>query len=89
MAKRVYLYAFDYLWKIVDTRFLEGDEISVRNILQMANWMKLNNTERVVICAIDNRPGLRKEFMESVRSTDFTKRYEFADMVYREGIPLK
>lgn len=89
MAKRVYLYAFNNVLKVVDTKFLEGDAISVRDMLRLANWMRVNYPEKIVIYAVDNRPGLRKEFMESIRSTNFTKNVEFADTVSREGILIK
>lgn len=86
MVKRVYLYAFNYVLKVVDAKFLEGDAISVRNVLRLANWMKDVNPGQVVVYAVDNRPGLYKEFMEAVKTNDFTKHVEFADLISREGI---
>lgn len=86
MAKRVYLYAFNNVLKIVDTKFLEGDAISVRNMLRLANWMRETNPGQVVIYAVDNRPGLYKDFMEAVKTKDFTVHVEFADLISREGI---
>ena len=86
MTKRVCLYAFNNVLEIVDTRFLEGDAISVRNMLRLANWMKDVNPGQVVLYAVDNRPGLYKEFMEAVKTKDFTKHVEFADLISREGI---
>lgn len=86
MAKRVYLYAFNNVLRIVDTKFLEGDAISVRDMLRLANWMKDVNPGQVVVYAVDNRPGLYKEFMEAVKTKDFTKHVEFADLISREGI---
>ena len=89
MAKRVYLYAFDNVLKIVDTKFLEGEVISVRDMLRLANWMKDVYPEPVVVYAVDNRPGLYKEFMESIKTEDFTKHVEFADLISREGILIR
>ena len=89
MAKRVYLYAFNNVWRIVNTKFLEGDAISVWNMLQLANWMKDVNPGQVAVYAVDNRPGLYKEFMEAVKTKDFTKHVEFADLVSREGILIE
>lgn len=89
MAKRVYLYAFNKVLKIVDTKFLEGDAVTVRDMLRLANWMKEIYPEPVVVYAVDNRPGLYKEFMEAVKTTDFTKHVEFADIIAREGIFIK
>lgn len=86
MVKRVYLYALNYVLKVVDAKFLEGDAISVQNMLRLANWMKDVNPGQVVVYAVDNRPGLYKEFMEAVKTNDFTKHVEFADLISREGI---
>ncbi|MBQ8707839.1 MAG: hypothetical protein IJ523_07120 [Succinivibrionaceae bacterium] len=89
MAKRVYLYAFNNVLKIVDTKFLEGDAVSVRDMLRLSRWMTETYPEPVVVYAVDNRPGLYKEFTESVKTKDFTKHVEFADIVSREGLLIK
>ncbi len=89
MTKRVYLYAFNHVLKIVDCKFLEGDAISVRDILRLARWMTDVNPEHVTIYAVDNRPGLYKEFMESVKAKDFTKNVEFADLIRHEGLLIQ
>lgn len=86
MAKRVYLYAFNNVLRIVDTKFLENDAITVRDMLRLAKWMKDVNPGQIVVYAVDNRPGLYKEFMEAVKTSDFTKQVEFADLISREGI---
>lgn len=49
MTKRVYLYAFNNVLEIVDTKFLEDDAISVLNIRRLANWMRDTYPEPVVI----------------------------------------
>lgn len=53
MTKRVYLYAFNNVLEIVDTKFLD------------------------------------KEYLESVKTKDFTKHVEFADIINREGILIQ
>lgn len=88
MAKRVYLYGFNNLLKIVDTKFLQDDAISIGNILRLANWMKEVNPGKITVYAVDNRPGLYAEFMETIRTQDFTKHIEFADIISREGIQV-
>lgn len=90
MTRRVYLYAFDELYNIVDCRFLEGEAITVRNMKRLANWMTENVTSfEARVYAVDNRPGLYREFRESVKRNDFTVMLEFADTVRDEGIRLK
>lgn len=89
MTKRVYLYAFNNVLEIVDAKFLEDDAISVRNIRRLANWMRDTYPEPVAIYAVDNRRGLHKEYLESVKTKDFTKHVEFADIINREGILIQ
>ena len=85
MSKRVYLYAFNEEMRIVDVKFLEGDAVTITNMRRIAKWMKDNIPEKIVVYAVDNRPGLYKEFKETIRTKDFTKRIEFADLVSHEG----
>ena len=90
MTRRVYLYAFDALYNIVDCRFLEDEAITVRNMRRLADWMTEKVTSfEVRVYAVDNRPGLYREFRESVSRNDFTAMLEFADTVRDEGIRLK
>lgn len=73
----------------MDTKFLEDDAISVLNIRRLANWMRDTYPEPVVIYAVDNRRGLHQEYLESVKTKDFTKHVEFADIIDREGILIQ
>ena len=89
MTKRVYLYAFNNVLEDVDMKFLKDDAISVLNIRRLANWMRGDYPEPVVIYAVDNRRGLHQEYLESVKTKDFTKHVEFADIINREGILIQ
>lgn len=89
MTKRVYLYAFDSLCKIVDCKYLEGYAISVTNMIRLADWMAEKYPVKLKVYAVDNRPGLYADFREAMKSNDFTGQLEFADMVSHEGILLK
>lgn len=86
MARRVYLYGFDNVNRVVMTNFLEGSAISIREMRRLAKWMKDNYPEPITVYAVDNRPGLYKEFMETVKTKDFAIHVEFADTISREGI---
>lgn len=87
MTRRVYIYAFDELHKIVDVKFLQEDGISIRNMMWIAEQMLLNTDARKIY-AIDNRWGLRRDFMDAYKSMDFARHIEFEDLVSREGIKL-
>lgn len=88
MTKRVYLYAFNEMGRVVGCRFLEGEKCTVLNILQTGLRMRDGDPERVDVYAVLNRPGLYSDFAESVRSTDFVKHIEFADLIAREGLKI-
>lgn len=87
MRRRVYIYAFNELHRIVDTKFLQEDAISIRNMMWIAEQMELDPDVRAIY-AIDNRWGLRRDFTESIKTLDFAKHIEFEDLVSREGIKL-
>ena len=87
MRRRVYIYAFNELHRIVDTKFLQEDAISIRNMMWIAEQMELDPDVRAIY-AIDNRWGLRRDSLESIKTLDFAKHIEFEDLVSREGIKL-
>ena len=87
MRRRVYIYAFNELHRIVDTKFLQEAAISIRNMMWIAEQMELDPDVRAIY-AIDNRWGLRRDFTESIKTLDFAKHIEFEDLVSREGIKL-
>lgn len=89
MKKRVYLYAFDFLCRIVDCKFLEGEAVTVANMRRLADWMAESYPGPVAIYAVDNRPGLYKEFREAIDLRDFTKHVLFADAISDEGIQIR
>lgn len=89
MTRRVYLYAFDSLFKIVDCKFLQEDAITVTNMVRLADWMTERIPASLKVYAVDNRPELYADFREATKTRDFTKQLEFADMVSHEGIRLK
>lgn len=89
MAKRVYLYAFDSLCRIVNCKYLEEEAISVTNVLRLAEWMAESLPISMRVYAVDNRPGLYQDFREAIDLRDFTKQLAFADMISREGIRIK
>lgn len=87
MMNTVYIYAFDAMHRVVDVKFLRGDAITIQSM----RWIAEGMTECVdarCIYAVDNRFGLKRDYMESIKSNDFTKHYEFEDLVSRAGLKL-
>lgn len=88
MTKRVYLYAFNDIAKVVGCRYLEDEQATVLNALRFGLQLKDENLERVTVYAVMNRAGLYGDFIEAVKSNDFTKHIEFMDLVSREGLRI-
>lgn len=84
--RNVFLYAFDKVSRVVYYQFLIGDDISITKIIRTGEKMRKQLQVPVDIYAVDNRRGLRKMYMETILSDDFTKSIEFKDMVQRCGI---
>lgn len=84
-TRQVYLYAFNKLCKIEGFVYLRGEDITIQNIRMQAQWMLDHLGSTCEVCAVDNRPGLKSDFLESFKSGDFTKHVEFEDLCCREG----
>lgn len=85
-GRKVYLYAFDRACKLQGYRYFQGNDITVGNIREYANWMLdyLGSTCKVYI--VDNYPGLYRDYCESLKSTSFEKHVEFEDLISRRGL---
>lgn len=88
MERQVYVYGFNHLLECIDCNFIQGEAITVKNMRKLAKWMRATNSECRAVLAVDNRPGLRREYLEAVTSKDFSKRIEFAETITNEGIAL-
>lgn len=53
--RRVFIYGFNGLHKLEECAFLNENEVSVRNMAGIAEWMMANNKSVRVVYAVDNR----------------------------------
>ena len=88
MTKRVYLYAFNNVLEVVDMKFLKDDAISVLNIRRLANWMRGDYPEPVVIYAVDNRRGLHQEYLDDMKALQYDILYGDRE-IYGEESPFQ
>ena len=87
MANKVFLYAFDRTAKVVNYRFLIGDDVCIGKIHAMARQMYLlAGKEQIVVYAIDDYPNLKRDYLEAVRSNDPQVEYAFYDLIDRNGL---
>lgn len=64
------------------------DYISIRSIYVEAARLKAKYPETQAVYAIDNRRGLRKEYMQSVREHSIESHAIFKDILEREGLRI-
>lgn len=70
---------------IVEERFM-----SIKGLTHTANFMRIQNPTIKHVYAIDNRPGLRNEYVESIKDhkNSIEARAVFLDMLEREGLKI-
>lgn len=85
--RKVYLYAFDRTAKVVNHRFLVGEDICIGKIHAMARQMYLlAGKEQIVVYAIDDYPNLKRDYLESINSNDPQCQVAFYDLCDRNGL---
>lgn len=85
MEKRLYLYGFEELHHVVDCKYLREGRISVNSINNLVERMFYENPNIKRIYAVDNRIGLREDFLDTITKPHFAKDIEFEDMISKEG----
>lgn len=89
--KQIILYGIsgaDKCYKVVRYYIIEETLISIVAIKHLALTMKDRNPEIKQVYAIDNRSGLRQDYMESIKKTSIESCIAFMDILEREGIKI-
>lgn len=60
--------------------------VSINAILSEARILRMKNPSVEHIYAIDNRYGLRRDYMESMKQNSIESHYIFKDILEREGM---
>lgn len=60
--------------------------ISINAILRQARGLRIKNPDVEHVYAIDNRYGLRRDYIESMKENSIESHYIFKDILEREGI---
>lgn len=64
------------------------EDISVLSIRHRAEMMKVFNPTIKHVWAIDNRPGLKRDFTYTIKRHNIESGVEFKDILEREGIKI-
>lgn len=69
---------------------IHSQDLSVRELKECAMRMRIEYPSIKRVFAVDNRRGLRKDYIESVkdRHNSMESRLAFLDMIEREGIEM-
>lgn len=85
--RKVFLYAFDRTARVVNYRFLIGDDICIGKIRAMARQMYLiAGQDQIIVYAIDDYPNLKKDFQEASKSSNPADQIAFYDIIDRNGL---
>lgn len=85
--RKVFLYAFDRTARVVNYRFLIGDDICIGKVRAMARQMYLQaGKEQIVVYAIDDYPNLKRDFKEGTSSNNPADQVAFYDIIDRNGL---
>lgn len=70
---------------------IHSRDLSVRELKECAMRMKVEHPSIKRVFAVDNRYGLRKDYIESIknRHNSMESRLAFLDMIEREGMEVK
>lgn len=75
-------------YKVVKYRHLIPEEACVREIRYIARKMKVDYPNITRVFVMDNRHGLRRDYMDAVRSNCMEGWVLFQDICEREGLCL-
>lgn len=86
---QVFLYGLgnaETQYRVLGYEFIESEKFSVWLMSHVIDSMILRTPGIVEIYMIDNRPGLRSDFVESIRLNSVESCQLFKDILRREGV---
>lgn len=89
--KQVILYGIagaDKHYKVLRYFVIEEEFISICNIKHCAFTMQDKYPEVKQVFAIDNRYGLRRDYIEAIKKDSLESCVEFKDILEREGLKV-
>lgn len=90
MEKKVFLYAFGAQHEVKAWQFIRDSYISVTNICQTADWLMDSHPDAVRVVAIDDLPGLYRDFRDAIaRLDDHAEHIAFEDRVIKDGLTIR
>lgn len=75
-------------FRVLNYEYIESEKFSVWLMFRVIDSMILRTPGIIEIYMLDNRPGLRADFMESVKSNTVESCQIFKDILRREGLKV-
>ena len=89
--KNVILYGIlgaDQQYRVGKYWVIRDSESLIESIIFEANMMVGRNPSIEHVYAVDQRPGLRRDYIESIKENSIASCYEFKDILEREGLKI-
>lgn len=91
MNKQIILYGLsgaDKQYRVLSYYCIYEDDISIQNMLYQASTMVFKNPEVKTVYAIDNRPGLKRDYIESYKKNSIESCAIFKDLLEKYGFKI-
>ena len=89
--KRIFLYGIggaEKQYRVLKYWVVEEEFISIMNIKYHADMLKIRNPSIEHVYAVDDRYGLYRDYMESIKKNSIESCAIFKDILEREGIKI-
>lgn len=75
-------------YRVIRYFIIDAELVSISNIVYQANMLKIKNPTIEHVYAIDNRRGLRRDYVESYKRNTIESCAIFKDILEREGVMI-
>lgn len=78
----------DNQYRVVRYFIIDAELVSISYIVYQANMLRIKNPTIEHVYAVDNRRGLRRDYVESYKKNTIESCAIFKDIIEREGIKI-
>lgn len=75
-------------YRVIRYFIIDAELVSISNIVYQANMLRIKNPTVEHVYAVDNRRGLRRDYVESYKKNTIESCAIFKDILEREGIMI-
>lgn len=89
--KQIFLYGLGGAkdqYRVIRYEAIDEEFFSIRNIVNDAKWLKIKYPSIEHVYAIDNRRGLRRDYIEAIKTNSIESCFVFRDILESEGLKI-